>query len=46
MYDEGIISIDTYSAGQDTDVASMVDNDHLKYTKCHEFFRSFATLIF
>ena len=47
----------TYSAGAGRDVASMVDNEHLKYTatlplynpgKCRltdEFFRAFATLI-
>ena len=31
MYEEGI-SIETYSAGAGTDVASMVDNEHLKCT--------------
>ena len=31
MYDEGI-SKETYSAGVDRDVASMVDNEHLKCT--------------
>ena len=31
MYDRGI-SIETYSAGAGRDVASMVDNEHLKCT--------------
>ena len=31
MY-EGGISIETYSAGAGTDVASMVDNEHMKCT--------------
>ena len=46
----GRISIETYSAGADRDVASMVDNEHLKCTATlplykDEFFRAFAILI-
>ena len=54
MY-EGGISIETHSAGAGRDIASIVDNEHLKCTAtpplCYnlgltdEFFRVFATLI-